>query len=101
MFSTKTFTKTVGTISADGTKSQIRLNITRNGYYPMAVSGIRILNSDDGANASKCNVYIYRIVNSSDKSEVVFSIANLGANAAGVKVEFTIFYIARNAVLGE
>ena len=101
MFSTKTFTKTVGTISADGTKSGIRLNITRNGYYPMAVSGIRILNSDGGANASKCNVYIYRIVNSSDKSEVVFSIANLGANAAGVKVEFTIFYIARNAVLGE
>ena len=102
MFSTKSFYKTVGSISANGTSSNIRLNITRNGYYPMSVSGIRILNDTGGSGASKCNIYIYKIVNSSSKSEVVFSIANLGsAAAAKVKVEFTIFYIAKNAVLGE
>lgn len=102
MFSTKSFYKTVGSISANGASTGVTLNITRNGYYPMAVSGIRILNKTGGSGASRCNVYIYKIVNNTNESHITFSIANLGsANATGVKVEFTVFYIARNAVLGE
>lgn len=102
MFSTKSFTKTVGSISVNGASTGLTLNITRNGYYPIAVSGIRILNKSGGSNASRCNVYIYKIVNNANESHITFSIANLGsANATGVKVEFTVFYIARNAVLGE
>ena len=102
MFSTKSFYKTVGSISVNGASTGLTLNITRNGYYPMSVSGIRILNNTGGSGASRCNVYIYKIVNNTNESHITFSIANLGsANATKIKVEFTVFYIAKNAVLGE
>ena len=102
MFSTKSFYKTVGSISVNGASIGLTLNITRNGYYPMSVSGIRILNNTGGSGASRCNVYIYKIVNNTNESHITFSIANLGsANATKIKVEFTVFYIATNAVLGE
>ena len=102
MFSTKVLVKTVGTVSANSTRASLTVAATRNGYLPMAVSGIRILNKSGGHNASRCNIYNYKIVNNSNESHITFSIANLGdADATLVKVEFTVFYIAKNAVLGE
>ena len=102
MFSTKALVKTVGTVSANSTRTSLRVDVTRNGYLPMAVSGIRILNKSGGHNASRCNIYNYKIVNNSNESHITFSIANLGnTDATLVKVEFTVFYIAKNAVLGE
>ena len=48
MFSTKALVKTVGTVSANSTRTSLRVDVTRNGYLPMAVSGIRILNKSGG-----------------------------------------------------
>ena len=101
MFSTKTYTKIVGDIAANSTATGLQLSITRRGYLGMAVSGMRILNYSGGSYAHRCNVYIYTIVNNSSESHITFSIANLSSNkATNVKVEFTVFYITRNAVLG-
>jgi hypothetical protein len=101
MFSTKVLVKTVGTVSANSTRTSLTVTATRNGYLPMAVSGIRILNKKGGHNASRCNIYNYIIVNNTNESHITFSIANLGdADATLVKVEFTVFYITKNTVLG-
>ena len=100
-FTTKVYTKIVGDIAANSTATGLQLSITRRGYLGMAVSGMRILNYSGGSYAHRCNVYIYTIVNNSSESHITFSIANLSSNkATNVKVEFTVFYITRNAVLG-
>lgn len=101
MFSTKALVKTVGTVPANSKKTSLTVTATRNGYLPMAVSGIRILNKSGGSNASRCNIYNYKIVNNATESHITFSIANLGdADATLVKVEFTVFYITKNTVSG-
>ncbi len=82
-------------ISANDASGTIMIDISKTGYIPFALRGLRINNATtSGTNASSCTAYSFRI----EGAYLICAIKNNSANAAKIKVIADIMYIAESAM---
>lgn len=77
--------------SSSGTK---KINLSKKGYIPVAIRGIRINNAtSDGSGCSYCNAYAWSL----SGSNLVISIYNSRNSTSKIKIIVDVFYIAKSA----